>query len=126
MLTTVVMYPIQGSFDTNKVQEWLDQRDDIGVDLLGSGVYMVGGEAYAVEALRKMRTENPERFPPCVLVRVSPDKIRISQEWGDKRQRGIACEFAKAIFEAGNCGVRDEYGKDLTEHVRKEGMDVLF
>jgi hypothetical protein len=126
MLADVILEPIHGEFDANKLRMWLDQRETICVDPLGTGAYMVGGSADMVEALKMIRTGDPSWFPPCVLVTINPRIVMISQEWGDKDQREIACEFAKAVFAEGNCVVRDQAGNDLTEHVRKEGMDALF
>ncbi len=126
MLTDVILEPLGGVFDANKLRRWLEQRDDTCIDPLGTGVYMIGGSADMVQILKERRTEKPERYPPCVLVWVTPEKVMIAQEWGEKWQRNIACEFAKTVFEEGNVRLHDGYGRDWTEHVRKEGMGVVF
>jgi hypothetical protein len=126
VLDNVIIEPMKGDFDADKLRRWLEQRGDSCVDPLGSGMYMIAGSSDAVEALQIVRRADPSRFPACALVRIDRSSVLISQEWGDKEERAIACEFAKFIFEEGNCVVLDETGNDLTELVRKEGMDVLF
>jgi hypothetical protein len=122
----IIILRHRAAFDTERFRNWLGSRSDTLIDPLGSSTFMVGGSSEVAEYLREKRTADPSQFPYCVLISINPEEISVNQEYGDSLKLLIAREFVKMVIEETGCQVFDEYGKDWTERVRREGIEVLY
>ena len=126
MIYSIFLRPTLGSFDIQRFQQWLEDRQDTLLDPLGSGIYMICGLPQAVEYARQERVSEPSRFPYDVLVTIKPEEINVFQEYGNEEKLRSAREFVKTVIEETGCEVLDEYGTSWTERVRQEGVGVLY
>jgi hypothetical protein len=123
---SVFIYPTNDAFDVDPVKRYLDSKPDVFLDPLGTPTYVVCGVPEAVEVCRDARIEEPDRFPNAVLVTVQPDVINVFQEYGDDYDLRSARDFVRWIIEQQPCLVKDEYDRDWTEQVQREGVGVLY
>jgi hypothetical protein len=126
MVHSVFIYPVDDEFDVDSVKRYLEARLDVILDPLGTPTYLVCGVPEAVAICRNKRIEQPDRFPYCVLVIVQSDVINMVQEFGDESELRSARDIVRWIIERQPCLIKDEYGFDWTEQVRREGVGVLY
>jgi hypothetical protein len=126
MVYSVFLCPAIGTFDVEAVQRYLEAKEDVFLDPLGTSTYVVCGGPEAVEVRREARIQEPDRFPNGVLVTVKPDVINIFQEYGDKYDLRSARDFVRWVIELQPCRIQDEYRSDWTEKVQMEGVGVLY
>jgi hypothetical protein len=126
MVNSVFLYPIDGNFDVAAIEQFLAHQPDVLLDPLGTGKYLVCGVPGAKEVYREERIENPTEFPYVVLVTVKPDCVNIYQEWGDEDRLRSARNIVRWLVEHNQCRIADDYYRDWTERVAKEGVGVLY
>jgi hypothetical protein len=127
MVYSVFLHPIGAGFDVDAVKRYLEAMPDVFLDPLGTPTYVVCGVPEAVEHCRAARIKEPDRFPYSVLVTtIQPDVINVFQEYGDEYGLRSARDFVRWVIERQPCLVKDEYYRDWTEQVQREGVGVLY
>jgi len=126
MVHSVFLYPVDGSLDVAAIERFLAQQQDVLLDPLGTGTYLVCGTSDAKEVFREERLANPVEFPYVVLVTVKPDHVNVFQEYGSKSGLRSARSIVRWILEQVHCRVGDGYGNDWTERVAQYGVDILY
>jgi hypothetical protein len=126
MVHSVFLYPVDGSLDVETIERFLAQHQDVLLDPLGTGTYLVCGTSDAKEVFREERLANSAEFPYVVLVTVKPDHVNVFQEYGNKSGLRSARNIVRWILEHARCRVGDGYGDDWTERVAQHGVGVLY
>jgi hypothetical protein len=63
MVHSVFLYPVDGSLDVAAIEHFLARQEDVLLDPLGTGTYLVCGTSDAKEAFQEERLANSEEFP---------------------------------------------------------------
>lgn len=126
MVHSVFLYPVGGGFDVGRIVTYLARRPDCLLDPLGTGVFLVCGNPQALRVNRERRLADPSRFPYAVLVTLKQDGINVYQEYGDEQRLRNARDIVGWIIARQPCRIEDEYGKDWSDRVAREGVDVLY
>jgi hypothetical protein len=126
MVHSIFLYPLEGSFDVASVERFLAQQPDVLLDPLGTGIYLVCGSPDSIEHMRDWGISKPSEFPYRALVTVKPDCINVVQEFANEMRLRSARNIVRWLVEHTRCRVEDEYNKDWTERVAREGVGVLY
>lgn len=126
MAKNLTVSPMVGTFDVNAIEAYLDGCQDVFRDPLGTGKYLMCGVPEAVSYLREKRLKDPSRFPYVCLIQVEPEYVHMFQEMSDAEKLRSARAFLSWLCEHFDCRIQDEYGRDLTELYRTEGIDAFY
>jgi hypothetical protein len=126
MVDSVFLYPIAGHLDVASIEAFLAQQPDVLLDPLGTGTYLVCGVPEAKEVLGDKRLANPSEFPYTVLITVTPERMNVFQEYGDKEELRSARNIVRWVIGHDRCRVQDEYYNDWTDRVAQQGVEVLY
>jgi len=124
--TNLVIAPLHGQFDVDAIKHRLDSQPDTFEDPHGTGAYVIAGLPSSVPVLYHKRKADPSRFPNAVLVFLDPEKVLVNQEAGDQEEVRSAMEFVRWLCTQFECGIREDGFADLTDEVRKHGIDSLY
>jgi hypothetical protein len=119
MIETLILTPIEGKFDVQSIERFLQGlsfsfRDPTDPD----GPYLLCGNAGAMHYSRmKLLTEPNSGYPYVVLVRLGEDRIRIAQmaQQDALQQAAKVAEFIRSNYP---CRIVDEEGNDYTDECR--------
>jgi hypothetical protein len=123
---SVFSYPVEGCLDVEAIARFLARQQDVLLDPLGTGIYLVCGLPVAVEWYRDRRLADPSEFPYVVLVTAKPEWVNVFQEYGDEDRLRSARDIVRWIIEHNRCRIEDEYRADWTDKVARDGVGVLY
>lgn len=126
MTLNLLLRPATGTFDTQAIRAHLESLPDVFIDPLGTGRYLMTGHPNMVETYREDRIEDPSCFPYVDIIDVTPEYVSIFLEHGDDDKLRSARELLRWMIARFEPIIEDEYGKDWTDRIRREGVDVLY
>jgi hypothetical protein len=126
MAWNLIFQPGDGAFDVAAIRDYLDGQPDIVADPHGTDYYMVSGRPDLVQTRWEGRMEDPSRFPRGGLIRVSPAQVTLLQESANYLELRSELQFAKWLCDHFKPRVLDNYGNDITEQCRNQGIESQY
>ena len=126
MAWNLLFRPAEGAFDVAAIRDYLDAQPDIIADPHGTDYYIICGLPEVVQSRWEARMEDSSRFPRACLVRLSPEQVTLVQESANYHELRSALAFSKWLWERFEPRVFDNYGVDMTERCRDEGVEALY
>lgn len=126
MLEQIIFEPLDGAFDAAAVEKRLAAEPFTMRDPTDpKGPFLLCGAADVFQYVRVKLLENPESpYPTVCLVRVAPERVRLSQRAiGDSLRQGR--QFAEWFVAHNPCRILDDEGNDYTEACR-ESLEPLY
>lgn len=128
MIENFMLYPAIGTFDVQDIRLYLNNRDDVLLDPLGSGRYFICGSSSVLPLIHEKRLNDLLIFPIVIqITNLQPDQIYFSQEYGHGNMRVSLREIVEWILNKYSCRIVIAYDFfDCTDLVKEKGLDFIF